>query len=86
MALSRVSGWADRGMAPANLGTRRTPRPRPRSRGGEGGKGRRAVRLVEVEAPAIDRPFMRGEPLGDDEIFRMTSLGLLFVGACKLAN
>jgi hypothetical protein len=41
-------------------------------------------RLLAVEAAPIDAEAIRqNEPLAEDDIYRMTSLGLLFVNACR---
>jgi len=41
-------------------------------------------RLLSVEAAPIDAEAIRhNEPLAEDDIYRLTSLGLLFVTACK---
>ncbi len=41
-------------------------------------------RLISVEAPSIDADAIRrNEPLKQDDIYRLNSLGLLFVTTCK---
>jgi hypothetical protein len=41
-------------------------------------------RLIGAEAPPLDRDdFLRGEPVEDNEMYRLTALGLLFVKTCK---
>jgi hypothetical protein len=41
-------------------------------------------RLIGAEVPPLNRDdFLRGEPVEDSKIYRLTALGLLFVKTCK---